>query len=278
MGGRKMNENDGVDFPEYIQPAKEVWQKLGQWWDKQIGDGNDYQNYLIEPQTEKLLGLKPGEQVLDIACGAGRFARRMAGLGALVTAIDHSDSFIQIARERSLEKSEKIDYKVMGTDDTQALLKLGLKRFDGAVCTMAIMDMACITPMISALPGLLKSGGRFVFSILHPVFSSGSARLYAEQAMENERLAMQYGIKISEYGKPYVFKGEGIVGQPVLQYYFHRPIGLLFNAFFKSGFVLDGMVESLFPDDLEFKSSSALSFRNSRTLPPILVAKMRLNS
>ena len=33
--------------------------------------------------------------------------------------------------------------------------------------------MASITPLLSVLPELLKPGGRFVFSVTHPVFNSG---------------------------------------------------------------------------------------------------------
>jgi hypothetical protein len=33
------------------------------------------------------------------------------------------------------------------------------------------MDMASITPLLSVLPQLLRPGGRFVFSVTHPVFN-----------------------------------------------------------------------------------------------------------
>ena len=71
-----------------------VWNSIAEWWDDAIGDGNDFQTVLIEPATERMLELQPGETVLDVACGAGRFARRMADLGADVVAIDQSERFI----------------------------------------------------------------------------------------------------------------------------------------------------------------------------------------
>ena len=101
-------EEHSPDFPEYDNKTTDVWNRLAEWWDDKIGDGNEFQDYLIEPATERLLALKPGEQVLDIACGAGRFARRMAGLGAVVTAIDHADKFLSRARERTAENTGRI--------------------------------------------------------------------------------------------------------------------------------------------------------------------------
>ena len=57
----------------------------------------------MEPATERMLALQPGERVLDVACGAGRFARRMAASGAQIVAFDHSERFIERARLRTTE-------------------------------------------------------------------------------------------------------------------------------------------------------------------------------
>ncbi len=168
-------EGFSPDFPEFDSQTTEIWDALAEWWDDKIGDGNDSQDYLIEPATEKLLALKSGELVLDIACGAGRFTRRMAACGTRIVAIDHSEKFIRRARKRTTDNAENITYRVLNVTDPEALLSLGEKRFDAAVCTMALMDMSSIEPLISTLPQLLKPGGRFVFSVTHPVFNSGTS-------------------------------------------------------------------------------------------------------
>ena len=80
-----------------MDEAVEIWDDISEWWDDKIGDGNTAQDYLIEPTRERLLGLRPGQRVLDIACGAGRFTRRMADKGAEITAVDHSAKFIERA-------------------------------------------------------------------------------------------------------------------------------------------------------------------------------------
>ena len=151
-----MTEQFSPDFPEYDGQTAEVWDRLAEWWDDKIGDGNDFQNYLIEPATERLLSLQPGERVLDIACGAGRFTRRMAALGATITATDHSEKFIKRARERTTENADRIEYLVLNATNSSVLMSLGQARFDAAVCTMALMDMPSIEPLISTLPKLLK--------------------------------------------------------------------------------------------------------------------------
>ena len=271
-----MTEQSSPDFPEYDGRTTEVWDRLAEWWDDKIGDGNAFQDYLIEPTSERLLALQPGDQVLDIACGAGRFTRRMAALGAVITAIDHSEKFITRARERTTDPTEKIEYHVFNASDTSALLVLGEKRFDAAICTMALMDMSSIEPLISTLPKLLKPGGRFVFSVTHPVFNSGSSRLLAEQYDNDGEILTRYGVTVTDYARPYAHMGLGIFGQPVPQHYFHRSISLLFNTCFKHGFVLDGMEEPTLPEELKGKSRMPLSFNNMPAIPPVLVARMVL--
>jgi len=271
-----MNMRHSPDFPEHDNKIGGAWDRLAEWWDDKIGDGNEFQDYLIEPVTERMLALTAGEQVLDIACGAGRFARRMAGMGAVVTAIDQAEKFLNRARERTKEHNDRIEYIKLDATDRAALLSLGKGRFDAVVCTMALMDMSSITPLISALPTLLKPQGRFVFSVTHPVFNSGTARHVAEQYEQDGETIVKSGITITDYVRPFCYKGFGIPGQPEPQHYFHRPISLLFNTCFKYGFVLDDMEEPVFAEGFQSVTSSPLAFSQMPSIPPVLVARMVL--
>src|SRR5437764_13026657 len=90
-----------AEFPEHGDENRRIWDANARWWDDRIGDGNDFQTLLIEPATERLLNISAGDTVLDVACGAGRFARRMASIGARVVGFDTSAEFIDRARERT---------------------------------------------------------------------------------------------------------------------------------------------------------------------------------
>jgi 2-polyprenyl-3-methyl-5-hydroxy-6-metoxy-1,4-benzoquinol methylase len=78
-----------------------VWDALADWWAAAIGGGNATQDLLVEPTQQRLLDLRSGQHLLDIACGAGRVTRRMAALGAEIVAFDHSENFIAWARENT---------------------------------------------------------------------------------------------------------------------------------------------------------------------------------
>ena len=237
--------------------VRRIWDANAEWWDDRIGDGNDFQLQLIEPATERLLALQPGETILDVACGAGRLARRYAELGARVVACDLSERFIARARERTPEGAD-IEYRVVDACDRAQVMSLGAGRFDAAVATMALMDMASIEPLFSALRELLKPGGRFVFTVCHPAFNSANAVRFMEARESDGRYAPECGVKVTGYLAPRTWKSEGIVGQPEPQDYFHRPLSALLAAGFREGFVLDALEEpALAPVDPDAASSGS---------------------
>lgn len=262
------------EFQRLNDESRDIWNNNADYWNERMGEGNDFHLELIEPTQLPLLDLQPDELVLDVACGNGQFARKMAQLGARVVATDISERMIENAKARTTEHVDRIEYKVVDATSSRQLLALGERGFDKAVCTMAIMDMASIDPLLESLSRLLKPAGRFVFSICHPCFNStpGMQRLAEQEDIGNE-LVTTYSIKVSRYITPAAYKGMAMVGQPVAQTYFHRPIGEIFNACFKAGFVLDGIKEPVFQGPEHDRRSF---FRNNyMDVPPVLAARMR---
>ena len=263
------------EFPQHADENRRTWDANAHWWDDQIGDGNDFQTLLIEPPTERLLEVHAGETILDVACGAGRFARRMAALGARVVAFDYSTEFIARARERTSADS-RIEYHVLDTANVDAVVRLGANRFDKAVCTMALMDMPEIDPLYAALARMLVPGGTFVFSVTHPCFHSATIQRFAELHEEDAgRHVSRSGIKVWSYRSPTARKTEGIIGQPAAQWFFHRPLSVLLQAGFEAGFVVDGIEEPGFPEKMA-TSQPGVRWRDMPEIPPIFVARMKL--
>jgi 2-polyprenyl-3-methyl-5-hydroxy-6-metoxy-1,4-benzoquinol methylase len=259
------------DFDELNTAVRDIWDGNAAFW---MSDGNDFHRLLIAPAQERLLALSPGDTVLDVACGNGQFARRMTELGVDVVAIDIAPQMIEHARARPAAGPGRIDYRVVDAADRAALAALGRGRFDAAVCTMAIMDMASIEPLLASLPELLRPGGRFVFSVMHPCFNSARARLVAEETTTDAgELVTRYGVTIVDYIEPRAVRGIAMRGQPAPQYYFDRPISVLFNACFKAGFVADGLEEPTFPTSAQ---DGRANWSNITAIPPALVARMRL--
>jgi SAM-dependent methyltransferase len=267
---------EGDDPQGMNREVQAIWEANAGFWDKRFGEGNDFQRLLIGPATERLLELRPGEVVLDAACGNGAFSRRMAELGAQVVAFDFSEPFLERARARTAERPDlagRIAYHHLDATDEAALLALGEGRFDAAVCTMALMDMAAIDPLLGAVGRLLKPDGRFVFSLTHPCFNNLYMRKIVEEEERDGELVTSYALKITGYIRQVTGRGLGMIGQPVPQYYFDRPLSVLLGACFAAGFVLDGLEEPVFPEGTDV--DRPFSWANFGEIPPVLVARLR---
>ena len=265
------------DFSDLNHEAIAIWEQMAPWWESQMGeDGNRTHRMLVAPPTERLLDISAGEVVLEAACGAGIFARRMAELGASVVAFDASATFLELARKRTAEHADRIELRRIDATDEAQLMALGGRRFDAAVCNMALMDMVDIGPLASALSRLLKPGGRFVFTVPHPCFNMASAKRAAEEEDRDGKLETVYYAKVSEYITPTAGRGVGIPGQPAPHYYFDRPLSLLFRTFFDVGFVMDALEEPAPPPSGDGKRP--LSWSNFPEIPSVLAARMILGS
>ena len=154
---------ENADFPELARESRDIWDQNARWWDAKMGEGNHWHLSLIAPAVERLLSVQPGERVLELACGNGQFARRLAYLGAHVLACDSSAEFLECARQRTYEHSEHLEYRLLDLTSEDHLASFGTGEFDAAVCNMALMDMACITPLLYSVRRTLKAGGRFIF-------------------------------------------------------------------------------------------------------------------
>ena len=263
-----------MDLQSLNQRTQDVWNQNAEFWDEKMGEGNLFQRILVGPTTERLLELKPGELVLEIACGNGVFARRLAQLGAQVIASDFSEKLLEQAKKRITEHADRIEYRLIDATDEAQLLALGERRFDAVACNMAIMDIATIEPLVSALSRILKADGRFVFSVMHPCFNNPKVKLGLEEEDRDGEIVTDYYVKISKYIDILPQRGLAIIGQPVPQYYFHRSLTVLFNTCFRAGFVMDGLEEPAFGQGET--GTRWFSWANFTDIPPVLVARMRL--
>ena len=74
--------------------------------------GGDVQRYIVIPAMLEMIGQVGGKEILEIYCGAGYLSRRLAGLGAKVTAVDGSERLIEIAGEINNREDNAIKYAV----------------------------------------------------------------------------------------------------------------------------------------------------------------------
>jgi len=140
---------------------------------------------------------------------------------------------------------------------------------------MALFDMAELEPLMRSVRRLLRPGGRFVFSVMHPCFNHPGTIHMAEMEEQEGEFKVQYAVKVMGYMTPTTSRSAAIRGQPEAQLIFHRPLTELLGICLAAGFVLDGLEERAFPEGHP-KGREALSWGgNFSEIPPVLVVRMR---
>jgi 2-polyprenyl-3-methyl-5-hydroxy-6-metoxy-1,4-benzoquinol methylase len=274
MKGETMTEN----LNDLNKETHEAWEMNAEVWDTRMGDeGNDFFNILCWPALASLLNIQPDSHILDIACGNGLTTRRLAELGAQVTAFDFSSNLIEKAKIRLADHASQVNFQVIDATNEAQLLSLGEGKYDSALSNMALFDMANIETLFQTLPKLLKPNGTFIFSIIHPAFNNSSAVHVAEEMDDHGEIKTVYSIKTSRYMTSYHQRGLALRNQPKPQIYFERPLQYYLNLGFQNGFVLDGFEERAFPSEIPQYFPLGWGGKFSE-LPAAIVARMRLDN
>jgi 2-polyprenyl-3-methyl-5-hydroxy-6-metoxy-1,4-benzoquinol methylase len=119
-----------------------------------------------------LLGEVHGLRALDVACGHGRITRELARRGGRATGADISRSMLAIARDA--EAAEPLGVSYLETDITSGDALRG-ETFDVVSCNQGLADIDDLDGALRTVSAVLRPGGRFVFSLLHPCFPGWDA-------------------------------------------------------------------------------------------------------
>ena len=142
------------------------------YWDRAAGayvasrqDGPLALSSIYEPVIDDLLGDVKDKRVLDVGCGDGYYARKLAATGAAVLAIDGSAEMIKLALRDT--PGGEVEYRV--ADLTQPL-PLPDRRFDVVLANMVLMDIPTLDVALAEVARVVTDGAVLVFSVTHPAF------------------------------------------------------------------------------------------------------------
>jgi SAM-dependent methyltransferase len=109
-------------------------------------------------------------RILDLGCGLGYFAREARGRGARsVTAVDISQRMLAEARARGSDPA--IVYVNASLEDFEP----AQGQFDLVVSMLAVHYIEDYAGLLRRVAGSLAPGGRFAFSVEHPIYTASGA-------------------------------------------------------------------------------------------------------
>jgi SAM-dependent methyltransferase len=180
------------------------------------------------PVVDELLGEVRGLRVVDLGCGAGAFGRELIDRGvASYVGLDGARKMAAAARARLSGTGATILEQRIETWDSPA------EAFDLAVSRLVLHYVADPAPVFARVARALAGGGRFVFSVEHPVITS-CTRGWKEGTVRRDWLVDDY----FEPGR----RVTGWLGGKVQKY--HRTVEDYFRAMRAAGFAVDELREA----------------------------------
>ncbi len=165
-----------------------LWDANAEAWTTLARLGYDkYRDHINTPAFMAMLPDVTGLRGLDIGCGEGHNTRLVAQRGAALTALDIARRFVTYAQEMEAQEPRGITYLHASAVD----LPFADAHFDFAMATMSLMDVPDQDRAIHEVARVLKPGGFFQFSILHPCFLTPRFKWVLDDC--GRRVAMECG-------------------------------------------------------------------------------------
>jgi ubiquinone/menaquinone biosynthesis C-methylase UbiE len=214
-------------------PSNPSWGSVASWYAKHLESPDTYHAQVILPNLVRLVGPKPGERILDIACGEGFFARALAKKGAILEGADVGAELLSIAKEKSPEI-------VFHHASAENLTPIPDGTFSQAIIVLAIQNIEHTDRVIASASRVLQPGGSFHIVMNHPAF-----RIPRSSAWEFNVKSGVQSRRIDAYmseSKADMEMHPGRADSPKTVS-FHRPLQYYFKALASNGFTVDRLEE-----------------------------------
>lgn len=212
------------------------WNNVAKWYTKLLDtDTDSYQSKVIVPNLLRVIDIKKGEEIYDLACGSGYFSELFAQSGARVVASDLSKKLISIAKEKS---SKGIKFYVSSASSAPFIKD---KTIDTVVIVLAIQNIEDTSSVFTECRRILKDSGRVVLVLNHPSFRVPQGSDWYFQDGVQSRIVSKYlsESKVSIDMTP----GEKNVKKKIKTISFHRPMQYYMKIFSKNGFAITRLEE-----------------------------------
>lgn len=172
-----------------------------------------------------------GKSALDLGCGYGVYTGYFAGVGAEAVGCDGSEGMLRLARDQ---------YPQLQFDQADILQPLPYAddSFDVVLCNQVLMDVDPIAPLLGEVHRILKPGGTFLMSIVHPAFFDAHWG-QDDTGFRCQKIIERY---LSEYWLDNPFWGE--------TRHYHRPMSTYINVAIGAGLRLVRMDEPVTYDGI----------------------------
>ncbi len=175
--------------------------------------------------------------MLDLGCGYGWHCIYAMEHGASsVVGVDISHKMLEVAKEKT--HFPQVEYKCCAIEDVE----FPEESFDVILSSLAFHYVADYEILVKKIYRILKSGGKLVFTVEHPVFTA-----YGTQDWHYNEKGEILHFPVDNY----YYEGKRtavFLGEKVTKY--HRTLTTYLNTLLSNGFIINQIVEPQPPENM----------------------------
>lgn len=151
------------------KPQTTSWGEVADWYDELLEQSPDsYQRKVILPNLLRVMELKSGQTVLDLACGQGFFTREFAKAGVRVIGADLAPELIARAKQQPVPHgSTSPTYYVAAADQVPQIKP---ESVDKIAIVLALQNIENAAAVLAECHRVLKPSGELFLVLNHPAF------------------------------------------------------------------------------------------------------------
>ncbi len=245
------------------------WEKSSKWYNKIVGDeGHYFHQAVIFPNLKKIIDFNNLESVIDLACGQGIFERQI-NQNTEYVGVDIARSLIDQAKKKS--QNQKHQFIVA---DASKTLPLAENHFDLVVIILALQNIRNFEGVIINAERHLKSGGKFVMVLNHPMFRIPRQTSWGMDE-ENKIQYRRVDKYMSEMEIP-ITTNPGKFEESETTWSFHSPLSKYSQVLYKNGLVIE-RIEEWISDKKSTGSKAKMEDRARAEIPMFMTIVTKKN-
>ena len=233
----------------------DAWEQHAGWWQREFTDGADpeYEEQIL-PLVDRHLA--SARRVLDVGCGEGQVARRLAAQGVEVVGLDPTPSQVVEARLRGGGP--------VYAQSAAEQLPVRSASFDAVVMCLVLEHLDPFEPAIHEIARVLEPGGRFVLMLNHPLLQTPGSGWIDDHILEE-----QYW-RVGPYLRDDSRMEE--VAPGIELPFMHRPLSRYVQVMGEVGLLIEDMDEPAPPPGF---LATAWEYEEAASIPRLMLLRAR---